>query len=205
MLSPQVIEAIGYLASFLVVLSLSMRSVVRLRIASLCGGLVYTLYGALISSWPIMITNVIVVALNVWNLRREFSPQRDLGAVPIEPSAQFLADFLRTHLDDIRHSQPDFAIDDSHTGFVLMRDGMPAGAVLGNVHGRSFDVQLDYVLPQYRDSRLGAWFYGTRPGSVRALGVDQFTARATTPVHTAYLKSVGFVTDGDVWRRSAGS
>lgn len=40
MLSPQVIEAIGYLASFLVVLSLSMRSVVRLRIASLCGGLV---------------------------------------------------------------------------------------------------------------------------------------------------------------------
>ena len=54
MLSPQVIEAIGYLASFLVVLSLSMRSVVRLRHASLCGGLVYTLYGALISSWPIL-------------------------------------------------------------------------------------------------------------------------------------------------------
>lgn len=40
-----------------------------------------------------MITNLIVVALNAWNLRREFSPQRDLGAVLIEPSAPFLATF----------------------------------------------------------------------------------------------------------------
>lgn len=200
----QAIEAIGYVASFLVILSLSMRSVVRLRVASLAGGVVYTAYGLLIGAWPIVATNAIVVGLNIWNLRREFAPQRDLGAVPIEPDAPFLVDFLRTHLADIRHSQPNFDASACARGFVLMRDGMPAGAILGNVEGDTFEVQLDYVLPEYRDSRLGAWFYGTPPASVRALGIDRFRAHPRTPVHKHYLSSVGFVPDADGMSRKVG-
>ncbi len=204
-MSGPLVQAIGYLASLLVILSLAMRSVVRLRVASLAGGVVYTAYGLLIGSWPIVATNVVVVGLNVWNLRREFAPQRDLAAVPIEPDAPFLADFLRTHLADIRHSQPDFESSAAATAFVLMRDGMPAGAVIGNVVGRTFDVLLDYVLPEYRDSRLGGWFYGTPPASVRALGIDGFRARPRTPAHHDYLTSVGFIEDADGLYRKAGS
>ena len=42
------------------------------------------------------ITNAAVAALKIWFLRKEFAPNRDLGAVPIAPDAPFLLDFLRS-------------------------------------------------------------------------------------------------------------
>lgn len=197
------IEAIGYVASLFIVLSLAMRSVVRLRIASLIGGVTYTVYGALIGSWPIIITNVVVVGLNAWNLRHEFATEDRLGAVPIAPNAPFLADFLRSHLDDIHESQP--AYDDpsrGDTAFVLMREGLPAGVVVGTRDGSRYDVLLDYVLPAYRDSRLGRWFYGERTSPLPAVGITEVTAVPDTEIHRSYLRQVGFVPVGTLMRRS---
>jgi len=199
---PPVVEAIGSLASLLVIVSLAMRSVVKLRIASTAGGIAYSAYGVLIGSWPVVITNVVVVGLNLWALRHEFGPQRNLGAVPMEPGAPFLSDFLRTHLHDIQASQPDYTGPTrASIGFVLMRDGMPAGAILGDLRGPTFDVRLDYVLPEFRDSRLGQWFYRTSSAPLRALGVTNVVAHPRTASHLDYLRSVGFTPNGDGMHR----
>lgn len=100
-MSSSAVELVGYLASALVVASLAMTSVVRLRTVSLIGSLVFVAYGALLPSIPIIITNAAVAGLNIWFLRKEFGAHRDLGAVPIEPRAPFLVDFLSSHTDDI--------------------------------------------------------------------------------------------------------
>ncbi len=52
-------ELIGYVASALVVTSLAMTSVVRLRTISLAGSVTFVVYGLLIGSVPIVITNVV--------------------------------------------------------------------------------------------------------------------------------------------------
>ena len=72
------VELVGYLASALVVASLAMTSVVRLRIVSLIGSVVFVAYGLMLGSIPIVITNAAVAGLNVWFLRKEFAPDRDL-------------------------------------------------------------------------------------------------------------------------------
>ena len=64
-------EIIGYVASLLVVVSLAMTSVVRLRTISLVGSVAFVVYGVLISSVPILITNAAIAVLNVWFLRAE--------------------------------------------------------------------------------------------------------------------------------------
>lgn len=87
---PAIVEAMGYLASGLVVASLAMTSVRRLRVLSLLGSATYAVYGTLISAWPVVAANGVIVLLNVWNLRREFSRPRDLAAPPIEPDAPLL-------------------------------------------------------------------------------------------------------------------
>ncbi len=61
-------ELIGYAASALVVTSLAMASVVRLRMFSLAGSLTFTAYGFLIGSVPIIITNATIACLNLWFL-----------------------------------------------------------------------------------------------------------------------------------------
>ena len=141
-------ELIGYLASALVVVSLAMTSVVRLRAISLAGSVVFVVYGALIGSVPIMITNVAIACLNIWFLRNELGGRRALGAVVVPVDSPFLVDFLHYHLGDIHRFQPDFESPppaDDVVALLLMRDGLPAGALVGRRRGRDLYVLLDHV------------------------------------------------------------
>lgn len=194
-------ELVGYVASALVVTSLAMTSVVRLRMFSLAGSITFTTYGVLIGSVPIVITNASIACLNIWFLSRELSGRRDLGAVIVPPDSPFLADFLASHSGEIETFQPaydpaaapDFAL-------VLTRDGLPAGVVLGERAGSTLDISLDYVMRAYRDSRLGRWLYGDGARVFRAAGIDTVTTTGGNEAHRNYLARVGFVPDARTGR-----
>lgn len=190
-LSP--VELIGYLASALVVTSLAMTSVVRLRIVSLIGSVVFVAYGALLPSIPIIITNTAVAGLNIWFLRKEFGPNRDLGAVPIASDAPFLLDFLRSHDTDIRTFHPDFRPPEPDDfALVLTRDGLPAGALVGTPEGSTLRLHLDYVMHAYRDSRIGQWLYGGGAKVFTDAGFDRLVAESDNDALRTYLRGVGF-------------
>lgn len=187
------VELVGYLASALVVVSLAMTSVVRLRIVSFAGSVVFVVYGALLPSVPIIITNAAVAALNVWFLRKEFAPNRDLGAVPIAADAPFLLDFLRSHTSDIRVFHPDFdAPQVGDFALVLTRDGLPAGALVGTPDDGTLRLDLDYVMHAYRDSRIGHWLYSGGTKVFTDAGFDRITARPSSDAARTYLLNVGF-------------
>ena len=192
------VELVGYIASALVVLSFAMSSIVKIRSISLAGSAFYVAYGALIGSIPIMLANGMIVIFHVIALYKEFTRKNTtLGATPITPDAPFLADFLHSHDADIAKSQPEWENRPSDTAFVLMREGLPAGALLGTREDDTLHLNLDYVLPAYRDSQLGKWIYGEKSSALRAHGIRRVTASPTTDVHRSYLKGVGFQADGD--------
>lgn len=199
-------ELIGYLASALVVTSLSMSSVVRLRMFSLAGSVTFMAYGFLIGSVPIIITNVAIAFLNIWFLTRELGGRRDLGAVVVPTDSPFLRDFLTNHAKEISQFQPEFD-DDDPTDFalVLTRDGMPAGILLGRRDQDELDITLDYVLKAYRDSRVGNWLYGVGAGMFRDAGFTTLTTPGGNEQHRSYLQRVGFEFDAanDRWSRPA--
>jgi hypothetical protein len=194
-------ELIGYLASALVVTSLAMTSVVRLRLLSLAGSATFTTYGFLIGSAPIVITNAAITCLNVWFLSREFGSGRDLGAVVVPPDSPFLVDFLANHAHEIAMFQPEHDPAESPDfALVLTRNGMPAGAVLGHRADDRLDITLDYVLRAYRDSRLGNWLYGPGARVFRDAGITTLTTSGGNETHVAYLARVGFDIDADTAR-----
>lgn len=188
------VELVGYVASALIVVSLTMTSVVRLRLLSLTGALIFVVYGALLPSVPIILTNTAVIAVNAWFLRRELGPHRNLGAVPIGPDAPFLQDFLLAHADEIRRIWPTFGtLGEEDFVLLLIRDGLPAGALAGHRDGSALRLTLDYVMSAYRDSRIAAWLY-TGPG-VRVLrdgGIATVIVEHPVPGHTDYLRDLGF-------------
>jgi hypothetical protein len=193
-------EVVGYVASALVVLSLAMTSVVRLRTISLVGSVAFVVYGVLIESVPIIITNAAIACLNVWFLRAELGGKRHLGATPVSPHEPFLVDFLTHHLNDIHRFQPTFELpgpNDDLLALLLMRDGLPAGALLGQLRGNELVVHLDYVTKPYRDSQLSTWLYGKGSGTLRRLGVERVSSSPGTDSHTAYLAKSGFKKLGD--------
>ncbi len=191
-------EAIGYAASALVVISLTMRSLLRLRLISMCGSAAFLTYGILIESTPIVITNLCIAAINLWFLRKEFivrvSGSSDLGVSRIRPDSPFLRDFVVYHLDDICHFQPDFSmpVGDDVVALMLTREGLPAGLVVGHIDDNTLRIDLDYVLREHRDSRLGMWLYGAGSGVFREVGVERLRADAVTDAHEKYLRRAGF-------------
>ncbi|HSL56488.1 MAG TPA: hypothetical protein VK866_01470 [Acidimicrobiales bacterium] len=199
MIELDAVELIGYAASALVVLSLAMTSVVRLRAISFVGSLTFTVYGALIGSVPIVITNVAIALLNVWFLRAELGGGRDLGASVIDADAPFLADFIRFHRDDMRRFQPTMSIPD-HDAFalLLLRDGLPAGALVGKRHDHVLEITLDYVMSAYRDSRIGGWLFGPGADVFRDQGFTRLETRPGDDTHRDYLETVGFRPEGSV-------
>lgn len=191
-------ELLGYVASGLVVLGLTMRSIVRLRTISLVGSITFLTYGILIGSFPIIITNVCIASINIWFLRREFLvkpvDRDDLGVSRIRADSPFLLDFVEYHHDDITDFQPEFQMPTGEDvlALLLTREALPAGLVVGHRHDQVLSIDLDYVLREHRDSRLGAWLYGPGRAVFREAGFTELRAIAVTDAHDKYLRRVGF-------------
>lgn len=198
------VEMVGYLASLLVVISLTRTSVVRLRVLSLLGAITFVTYGVLIESPPIVITNAAIVVINMWFLGKEFSTSSsrgiDLGASRIRADSPFLHDFVAYHLADIHQFQPDFHLPtgDDVVAWMLTRDGLPAGLLIGRRHDTTLTIDLDYVLAPYRDSRLGRWLFGAGADTFRRDGITRLRSDGSTATHRRYLEGMGFApTDDD--------
>lgn len=203
---PDLVELIGYLASALIVASLLMASVLRLRVVNLVGALVFTTYGVLISSPPVWLANGAIVLIDIyylWRLLRDRSRSAYFEIVATDPSAAVLERFVTFHRDDIRESQPGFeGVRDDHLAWFVLRDAVPVGAVLARHVGDVGHLDLDYVTPEHRDFTAGQILFGDS-GALRGAGFRQVSAHGTTSMHRRYLARMGFAEHGDRWLRDA--
>lgn len=65
------IQAIGYLATFVTGLSFMMKDIKTLRLVNALGCLIWIVYGALLHSEPIIITNVGIFGIHFSKLLKE--------------------------------------------------------------------------------------------------------------------------------------
>lgn len=189
------LQAFGYLASILVAVSLMMRSIVRLRWINLVGAICFTIYGVLISAYPVAALNFAIVLINVfflWKLRRTTEA---FALMEMAPNSPYLTEFLRFHGSDIRRFQPGFRFDPGIRQHAVMtlRDLVPAGAViLAPRDEHTADVTLDFVTPAYRDFKVGDYVFNRRRDFFRDLGITRLVTNAGSDSHAAYLRRVGF-------------
>lgn len=66
------VEVIGYVATFLVMLSFMMKDVTRLRIINAIGCSTWIVYGVMLDSYPVIITNVGILVINFGHLLRNY-------------------------------------------------------------------------------------------------------------------------------------
>lgn len=208
-MSSTTIELIGYLASALVVLSLIMSSVLRLRIIGLTGAVVFATYGALIGSVPVMVTNGSIILVHGYHLTqilRARASDSYFEVVRWPVFGTYLPRFLDFHRDDIARSQPGFdGLHDDHLAWVILRDAEPVGLVLARLaEDGTAHIDLDYVRPEHRDLRAGQVFFGNGAG-LTSEGITRVTTDAETDLHRRYLIQMGFEPVGDSsgrWQRS---
>jgi hypothetical protein len=204
-------EIIGYVASVLVALSLMMSSILRLRLINLVGAALFAVYGILIGAAPVAAVNLFIVGVNLWYLARMLRTREYFHILEVQPDSEYLRHFLAFSRADVARYLPDFdpAPRPGQLAFFILRDIVPAGLVIGEPRDDgTLLIRLDYVLPRFRDFKVGGFLYRERASFFREKGVQRLVATARTREHRRYLARMGFRRadrNGDeLWEREVG-
>lgn len=191
-----VYELIGYLGSALVVASLSMKSILRLRFLGLGGATVFCAYGVLIGAYPIVVTNGVIVGIHVYFLRQLLGSKPVFTVLEVRQGSRYLEHFIEHYSDDIRADfLPDFYYEpraNRYRAFIL-RDMVPAGLFICDFDGSNTgQMQLDYVIPAYRDLKVARFLYSPNSAIFADPRVTHLESSPGTPAYRAYLERMGF-------------
>lgn len=193
--APLLYELIGYAASVLVAVSLMMSSILRLRIINLAGAVLFAVYGFLIGSIPVAAVNVLIAGVNVFYLVRIYGTKEYFSLLEVEPDSAYMRHFLSLNRADIGRYLPEYDERDAAGDLVVfvLRDVVPAGVVIGEtLPDGSLRIHLDYVLPGYRDFKVGDFLFRQSAGFFRDRGIRRLIARGSTRAHVRYLTRMGF-------------
>ncbi len=196
------LQILGYAASILIATSLLMRSIVRLRLFNLAGSATMSLYGLLIGAYPVAVLNLLTTTINLVQLARLQRRREIFRTIEISPDSPYLEHFLSVQAADIASFFPRFQADRavSENGrlvALVLRDLMPAGVLIGSIRCETLEVELDYVMPQFRDLKVGRFLFRDEAAFFRSRGVREIVSFADTEKHAQYLKRIGFTRADD--------
>jgi len=201
------LEIVGWTGSALVILSLTQARVLRFRVLNLVGALLAVLYNVVLAIWPFAVMNAVIAVIDLYWLRRLVRERHDPAAysvVEVGSRDAYLAHVIDTHLDDIHRFQPTYAApadDAARWAYVVQRDAETVGAVVvRDVGSGTAVVELDYVMPRFRDFTPGEFVYD-RSGMFARHGVSRLVAGDELATQTDYLRRVGFLDHDGTWAR----
>lgn len=193
-------EIIGYVASVLIAVSLMMKAIIKLRVINLIGAATFSMYGMLIGSIPVAAMNGFIVLINIYFLYQMFTAKEYFKLLELNSNSKMLRYFLDFYKDDINKYQPNVRFEPSERTFALfvLRDMVPAGLLLGEkVSDDTLRLDLDYVIQNYRDFKIGNYIYVGKRQFFTDRGYKRILYSSTQPVHIKYLEKMGFVKSGD--------
>lgn len=192
----QLYEILSLIASILTAISLTVKSLYKMRWLNMFGCIGFTIYGALINAWPLAIVNgyiAIIDALGIIKLKNSdkstfyFGELGDIGEKYFEQFYQFYEDDIRSYFPDVSYNDLELA-----KTYVLFRDMIPVGIFSIKQKDNVAEVLMDYVIPKYRDGQFGFTMYVKKIYVFRDLGINKFEAFTRVQSHADYLKKMGF-------------
>jgi hypothetical protein len=190
------LEWIGYLASVLVLVSMLMSSVLKLRLVNLTGSAMFSVYGFLIGSLPVGLMNMFVVFANIYHLYRMANVKESFNTLEIKRDNRYLKAFIDFYQKDITRFFPLFEYKDEMNtySYMILRNMAVAGLFLARDYGENYlFIGLDYVVPQYRDLKPGKYIYKDKAGFFKSQGYKYLCTIPHTAKHATYLEKMGFV------------
>ena len=185
------IEILGYIGSFLVLVSFLMVSVVKLRIVNTIGGFIFMIYALIIHSYPTAIMNFCLVLINLHFLWKMNKIGKEYDLVKVDKSDAYLQYQLNKHKDDIQACFPgtDFDFPNMNVGYLICNQGAAVGITLGNENNGTLDLLLDYTTPEFRDFSIGKFLFSKLADE----NIKKVVYKGSIDKHIDYLNKMGFV------------
>ncbi len=196
-----IIELFGYLGSTLVVVSMLMSSVVKLRVINTVGSIISATYALIIHSYPLALMNICLIVINCYNLTKLLKSEQQYDLIRVNADDGFLAYFIARYKEDIQHffQGQNLAPSGSNTAYIVCCGEAPAGLLLGNIsENGTLDIAVDYTTPTYRDCSVGKYLYAKLPEN----GIGKLVYSGKSEKHIEYLLKMGFVSKNGVYEKT---
>ena len=188
-----IIEGIGYLGSVLVVVSMLMTSVKKLRIVNTTGSIIFTAYALIIHSYPTAFMNLCLIMINIYQLTKLGRKEQNFKLLRAHTDAGIIPYIFDYYIYDIKEYFPYVraeGLPKCDTAFLVTYETTPAGMLIGNmIDDQTMDIWLDYATPAFRDSSVGTFLYRYLP--VEGIRKIVFSGKAVG--HEDYMLKMGFV------------
>ncbi|WP_187759724.1 YgjV family protein [Thiospirochaeta perfilievii] len=195
------VELIGYLASILVAISLTMSKILRLRIINLIGAATFSVYGFLLGAYPIFFVNSFIVCINIYYLIKMFRNRDVFDILNAKSNREYLNRFYEHYQKDIKHYFPNFVEEDldKYKSIFILRNMRPVNLVVFNEQSDGIvEILLDYTILEYRDFLNGEYLFSLFKKN--ETNENQLVTKSNSKEHIKYLKKLGFVkNDGGLY------
>lgn len=194
-------EIVGYIASALVAVSVLMTSILRLRVINLVGSTIFVIYGLLIGAFPVALVNFVIVLINIYQLNKLLRLEDEFSLLDIDSDSDYLKQFVVYHRAEIAKFYPQFdesSLQTPETEIVIfvLRNMLPVGLFIAkSSEGGRAVVRLDYVIPGYRDFKVGKYLYREKKDFFQSHGINQLISYPGNDTHQKYLERMGFERD----------
>ncbi|MDE7309079.1 MAG: hypothetical protein K2N61_10550 [Lachnospiraceae bacterium] len=193
-----IIELTGYLGSLLVVVSMLMSSIVKLRIINTAGCCISAVYALVIHSYPLAFMNLCLIMINVYNLAKLLKTEQHYNLVCVKTDDSLLNYFLNFYKNDIQNFFTEVNMDNilAETAYIVCCDTALAGVLLGKKkEDGSFDILIDYTTPAYRDCSVGKFLYS----KLSENKIRKLTYFGRSERHKPYLQKMGFINENGAY------
>ena len=186
----QIIEIVGYVGSALVIVSMLMTSVVKLRVINMIGSVIFCTYALFIHSYPTAAMQVALIIINIVNLRKLLNTKKEYSVVKLTGTDSFINHFIEQNSQDIKSIFPEFAqVQQADSVYLVCCHSDCAGILVGSpAADNSLNVFLDYTTPAYRDTSVGKFLYE----KLKENGVKSLVVNQAVDLHAKYLLKMGF-------------
>jgi len=190
-----ILQWIGYFASIIIALSMTMNSILKFRWINLAGAVTFSTYGFLIGAMPVGFLNGFIAFVDIYYLYTIYSKKELFEILEVRAENRYLIRFLQFHDKDIQRFFPGFAYkpEMNTISFFILRDMAVAGIFLAHREkNHCLSVGLDYVIPEYRDFKNGKFIYLRLRNKFIDEGFTKVITEGNSIKYIEYLKKLGF-------------
>ena len=189
-------QVFGYLASVLLALSLSVNNDLRFRWLNTFGNVSFITYGIIINAFPIILTNVILLLINLYRLVKIYNTKEDFDLLEFNEGGKLIDKFLSFHEADNKLYFPDYNLYENNNNlkFIVLRDMAIANIFVASIRedGTGF-VKINYTVAKYRDYKVGKFIFDQEKKYLLSKGVERLLYEEVyNKNHEKFLVKMGF-------------
>jgi len=188
-------ELAGYFASLLFLPALLIRSRPLFKWFNLAGSIIFIFYGFIIKSYPVCLFNAFIIFFTSVYLYKTYFKANYFKVLKINSNSQYLIEFLSFYKNDIFHYFPNFEYRPKnyiHRLFILRNTNVACVFFASRYDNNTLYLELDYVIPEFRDNRIGKFIYQTHVDVFIKQGYTRIISPCFNRKHEKYLRKMGF-------------